>query len=483
MILKYLLISSAMIVAVFLLGCSRDDIGEPSKAAASISTEEAQAIARDAYLYGFPMVMNLKTLYEFAIDTNSPTYKAPVNQVSCEARLYTPADTTVVTPNSDTPYCIFWMDLRSEPLVMSVPEIEGGRYYGAQLIDLFTHNFAYIGTRTNDNAAGSYLLTGPGWAGEIPEGISEVISSETGLILTIIRTQLFNPADIERVAEIQGQYSLRPLSEVLGQIPPEPAPPINIPAWVTGAETSIAAFEYLDAALDLVNVHPDDAEIVARMAKIGLGTSGAFDSAAMEPSHLAALEMGVQQARGDIATFIQEQPSDPLASARIFGTRKFLAASAMEMGLSSPNMQRAVGAFLGLYGNSGAEAVYPTYLNNDDGQPFDAAQDNYELIFSAGELPPVDAFWSLSMYDGVTQLFIDNPLDRYLVSSAMLDDFVFEEDGSLIIHLQTESPGEDREANWLPAPDGPFYAVLRLYLPEQRVLDGAWGPPAMSRVD
>jgi hypothetical protein len=375
------------------------------------------------------------------------------------------------------------MDLRSEPLVMTVPEIESGRYYGAQLIDLFTHNFAYIGTRTNSNAAGSYLLTGPGWAGEIPEGISEVISSETGLILTIIRTQLFGPADIERVAEIQGQYSLRLLSEVLGQNPPEPASPISIPAWVTGAETSIAAFEYLDAALDLVDTHPDDAEIVASMAKIGLGTSAAFDIAAMEPSVLAALEKGVQQALGEIGVFIQEQTSDPMASARIFGTREFLAASAIEMGLPSPNMLRTVGAFLGLYGNSGEEAVYPAYLNDDDGQPFNAAQGNYELRFSADELPPVDAFWSLSMYDGATQLFIDNPLDRYLISSAMLDDFIFEEDGSLIIHLQAESPGTQREVNWLPAPDGPFYAVLRLYLPKQSALNGEWMPPILSSSD
>jgi hypothetical protein len=375
------------------------------------------------------------------------------------------------------------MDLRSEPLVMTVPEIESGRYYGVQLIDLFTHNFAYIGTRTNNNEAGSYLLTGPGWTGETPEGISEVISSETNLVFSIIRTQLFNPADIERVAEIQGQYSLHPLSEVRGQNPPDPAPPISIPAWITGAETSIAAFEYLDAALDLVDIHPDDAEIIASMARIGLGTSGAFDTTAMEPNDLAALEKGVQQARGDIGVFIQEHTSDPLASAKIFGTREFLAESATAMGLSSPNLQRTVAAVLGLYGNSGEEAVYPAYLNDDDGRPFDAAQGNYELKFSAGELPSVDAFWSLSMYDGVTQLFIDNPLDRYLVSSAMLDDFIFEEDGSLIIHLQNESPGAGRNANWLPAPDGPFYAVLRLYLPKESALNGDWSTPILSRSD
>jgi hypothetical protein len=467
-------------IALFATACG-DNAAETNPDDSKLSSGEVQSIARDAYLYGFPLVMNLKTLYEYTVDTESPNYKGPVNEVVCEARLYTPADTTIVTPNSDTPYCMFWMDLRSEPVVMTVPEIESGRYYGVQLIDLFTHNFAYIGTRTNNNEAGSYLLTGPGWAGETPEGISEVISSETNLIFSIIRTQLFNPADIERVAEIQAQYSLRPLSEYLGQNPAQPTPSINIPAWETGAETTIAAFEYLDAALDLVDVHPDDAEIVASMARIGLGTSGAFDSTAMEPSDLSALEKGVQQAQSDVQDFLAEHSSDPLVSARIFGTREFLIESATELGQSSPNLQRAVAALMGLYGNSGEEAIYPGYLSDRDGQPLNAAQSDYELRFSAGELPPVDAFWSLSMYDGMTQLFIDNPLDRYLISSAMLDDFVLEEDGSLIIHLQHQSPGAAREANWLPAPDGPYYVILRLYLPEQRVLEGEWNAPALSK--
>jgi hypothetical protein len=161
----------------------------------AVSAEEAEAIAQEAYIYGFPMVMNYKTLYNYAIDTQSPDYKGPFNQLACVARLFTPNDKAVVTPNADTPYCMFWMDLRAEPLVLSVPEMEPERFYHFQLIDLYTHNFAYVGTLTTGNGAGKYLLAGPNWQGEKPEGIDAVLQSETDFIFNVTRTQLFRPED------------------------------------------------------------------------------------------------------------------------------------------------------------------------------------------------------------------------------------------------------------------------------------------------
>ena len=151
-----------------------------------LTLEEAKAIAKEAYIYGFPMVINCKTVYDYVVNVNSPDYKGPFNQRSCEARLFTPDDKTVVTPNSDTPYCMLWMDLRAEPQVISVPEMEPERFYHVQLIDWYTHNYAYIGTRTNENKPGKYLLVGPNWKGEKPEGIKEVIKSETNLIFAVI---------------------------------------------------------------------------------------------------------------------------------------------------------------------------------------------------------------------------------------------------------------------------------------------------------
>ena len=483
MITKKFLKAFPLIAALLLLGCGAENATEPSKAKSELSADETRAIARDAYVFGFPLVMNLKTIYDYTIDIDSPNYKGPFNEVSCEARLFTPADTAVVTPNSDTPYCMFWMDLRSEPLVLMVPELEDNRYYSVQLVDFYTHNFAYIGTRINDNAAGSYLLAGPGWTGEKPDGITEILTSETDLNFAIIRTQLFDSADLERVAEIQSSYTLQPLSAYLGQDAPAGAPAIDFPSWKNGAEFSVAAFDYLDFALDLVKTHPDETKLAASFAKIGIGASDVFDTTALEPKISGVLESAVQQSVGELRDFINANSSDPIFSAKLFGTREFLIKSAAAMGQPNFYLPRAVGALAGLYGNSGAEAVYPTYFVDSERDQLNAAEHNYVMQFAADGLPPAKAFWSLSMYDGPTQLFIENPLDRYLVNSAMSSDFDFENDGSIVIYIQKDSPGADREANWLPAPDGTFYVTLRLYLPEQRVLAGEWSAPALSKAD
>jgi hypothetical protein len=478
---KQLLKACPLITAVFLLSCGGDNSTEPSATKADVSAEEAQTVARDTYVYGFPLVMNLKTIYDYVVNVESPNYKGPFNEVSCEARLFTPVDTAVVTPNSDTPYCMFWMDLRSEPLVLTLPDLEDDRYYSVQLVDFYTHNFAYIGTRVNNNAASRYLLAGPGWNGEKPDGIAEILASETDLIFAIIRTQLFDSDDLARVAQIQSTYALQPLSAYLGQDAPAQAPAIEFPSWVDGAEFSLAAFDYLDFALDLLSAHQDESALVASFAKIGIGTPDAFSAAALEPEISSALESAVQQSVGEMRALIGAMSSDPMMSAKVFGTRAFLNEAAAAMGQPNMYLPRAAAALAGLYGNSGEEAVYPTYFVDSEGDQLNAADHNYVMKFAAGELPPAKAFWSLSMYDGATQLFIDNPLDRYLVNSAMIGDFVFEDDGSLVIHVQKNPPGADREANWLPAPDGTFYLTLRLYLPEQRVLDGEWAAPALFK--
>ena len=481
--MKQLFRAWPLAAVVFLVSCGADSGEEPFSTKAEISAEEIQAIARDAYIYGYPLVMNLKTIYDYSVDVKSANYKGPLNEISCVARLFTPVDTAIVTPNSDTPYCMFWMDLRNEPLVLTVPEMEKNRYYSVQLIDLYTHNYAYIGTRLNDNVVGSYLLAGPSWNGDKPEGITEVLTSETDLVFAIIRTQLFDPNDLERVAEIQEAYSLQSLSEHLDRDAPARIPPPDFPDWKEGSESSVAAFEYLDFALDLVATHPDESELISGFANIGIGTPDTFSVDALAPEISAVLEAAVQQGIGEMRAFIATMSSDPLVSAKLFGTRAFLNETAPTMGQPNMYLPRATAALAGIYGNSGEEAIYPSYFVDNEGEQLDAATHNYVVKFAAGELPPVKAFWSLSMYDGPTQLFIDNSLDRYLVNSAMCGDFIYEDDGSLVIYIQKNPPGANLEANWLPAPDGTFYLVLRLYRPEQRVLDGGWIAPALSRSD
>ncbi len=200
--------------------------------------------------------------------------------------------------------------------------------------------------------------------------------------------------------------------------------------------------------------------------------------------HRGSLKDGAKEGFGELEVFIGDYGNDPLASAKIFGTREFLTSSAKDnYDLERPDLPRSVAAHMGLYGNSGAEAIYPTYLVDTDNQPLDAATNSYTLTFAKGKFPPVKAFWSLTMYDGMTQLFIENPLDRYLLNSNMMDQFSLEADGSLVFHIAKESPGEELKGNWLPAPDGPFYMVLRLYGPDTEALDGQWTPPALIRVN
>jgi hypothetical protein len=446
-----------------------------------LSPTEVKSIANEAYVYGFPVVVNYKTMWNYALDKGNPEYKGPFNQVSCEARLFTPEDKAVVTPNSDTPYCMFWMDLRAEPLVLSVPEIEADRYYSFQLIDLYTHNFAYVGTLTTGNDTGNFLIAGPDWNGEKPKGISEVIRSETGFIFNVTRTQLFGPNDLDQVKGIQTSYDLRPLSSFLGTEAAPAAPQPDFPTWEEGAQFDERFFGYLDFMMGLLGSPGEgEKELWNKLARVGIGTDGDFKFDALPKETQEAMKAGVKEGFGEIEAFIEKNSSDPLVSGKIFGTREFLTESAREnYGLDKLDLPRAAAAHQGIYGNSAAEALYPTFFIDADGKPLDASSNRYSMTFGEGDLPPVKAFWSVSMYDGKTQLFIDNPLDRYLLSSAMIDQFVRGDDGSLVLHISKESTGSESEPNWLPAPDGPFYMVMRLYGPEAQALDGTWSPPPL----
>ncbi len=451
----------------------------------SITPEEATAIAKEAYIYGFPMVMNYKTIYNYVVDTENPEYKGPFNQLSCVARLFTPEDKAIVTPNADTPYCMFWIDLRAEPMVLTVPEMEPERFYHFQLIDLYTHNFAYVGTLTTGNGAGAYLIAGPDWDGEKPEGISGVIRSETDFVFNVTRTQLFGADDLARVTEIQNAYDLQPLSAFLGAEAPPAQPMPDFPEWVEGAQFDERFFGYFDLMMSLLETPgTGEDQLWGQLARLGIGPGSTFDYAKLPAEIQEVLKAGIKEGFGEIEKFIGKYTSDPLLSGKIFGTREFLAESAQaNFGLENSDMLRSAAAHTGLYGNSAEEAIYPVYFTDADQQPLDGSANRYTLTVAEGQLPPVKAFWSLTMYDGKTQLFIDNPLDRYLLNSTMMEQFQVAKDGSLTLHIQNDPPGKDKQSNWLPAPDGPFYMVMRLYGPESAALEGEWTPPTVEKVD
>jgi hypothetical protein len=222
-----------------------------SAQAQDATAAEARQIAKEAYIYGFPMVDNYRIQHAYFVDTENPEYKAPWNQLANIPRVFTPADTAIQTPNSDTPYSFIGMDLRTEPIVLTVPAIEKDRYFSIQLIDAYTFNFDYIGSRTTGNDGGSFLIAGPGWKGETPAGVKKVFRSETEFVLAGYRTQLFNPDDLDNVKKIQAGYKAEPLSALLGQPAPEAAPAIDFikPQTPDEQKTSLEFFHILNFVL------------------------------------------------------------------------------------------------------------------------------------------------------------------------------------------------------------------------------------------
>lgn len=438
------------------------------------SPDQARAIAKEAYQYANPMVDGYRIQHAYFVNPDSPEYKGPWNQIHSIARVYTPQDKAVQTPNSDTPYSMAGLDLRTEPLVLTVPAIEAGRYFSIQLVDLYTHNFAYIGSRTTGNGGGNFLLAGPRWEGEAPKGITQVIRSETELALAIFRTQLFNPADLENVKTIQAGYKLQPLSAFLGQPAPPQAPAIDFIAPLTPAQVkeSPLVFRHLNFLLQFAPTHASEVALMERFARIGIGAGEPLDPDALAPEMKAALQGGIADAWAEMAKLKKTRiDTGEVTSGDLFGTREFL---------KNNYLYRMAAAVLGIFGNSKQEAMYPFYSADSEGQALSGSH-RYTLRFAPGQLPPVDAFWSVTMYELPASLLVDNPIDRYLLNSPMLPQFKRDPDGGITFYLQADSPGADKESNWLPAPAGPFMAVMRLYWPKAEALDGTWTAPKLQR--
>lgn len=442
---------------------------------------ETRAIAEEAYVFGFPMIAGYKALYQFNVDKSSNQYKGPFNTIINDSQVFTYKDTAIVTPNSDTPYSMLQADLRAEPLVICVPAVASPRYYSVQFCDMYSCTYAYVGSRATGTEAGCYLLAGPDWKGETPAGVKGVFRCETQFSLVIFRTQLFNAGDIENVKKVQAGYQVKPLSAFLGKAPPPPAPEIK---WLAFNEDlfKTQAPEAIDFLLQFCPEMPGDAAVRAKMASIGIGPKKTFNFKDLSLEHKLEVGEGIKRGFASI-----EKKRDELgteingwAVGSAFGDRAFYNGNYLE---------RAAAALAGIYGNEAAEAMYPMCKADSTGQPLDGSKHNYTLTFPAGAMPPVNAFWSVTMYDGKTQLLIKNPIDRYLINSPMLPGMKKNADGSLTLYVQKSSPGKDKESNWLPAPDGPIYLVMRLYWPKTgspSILPpgkGTWKPPAVVRAN
>jgi hypothetical protein len=438
-----------------------------------------KAIAEEGFIYGLPIVMNYAVMHEFCVDKNSGQYKGPFNELVNSNRVFTYEDTAIVTPNSDTPYSMLWLDLRAEPMVISVPAVPRERYYSVQFIDGNTYNYGYIGSRATGTEPGDYLVAGPGWKGETPAGIKKVFSSTTPFGLTVFRTQLFTADDMPGVEKVQAGYKAQPLSTFLKQPAPPAAPKIDfLPASTKGIKANF--YEYLDFALQFVPPSPEASDIRAKLASIGVGPGKTFEFKELSLEHRAAVLLGMRDGNDKVDKFLATgmKSVNGWKVGALFGDRTFY---------NGDWQMRAAAAKGGIYGNNAVEAVYPMTRSDVAGKLLDGGKHNYTITFAAGSLPPVNAFWSVTMYDGKSQLLIKNPINRYLINSPMLPGMKKNADGSLTLYVQKDSPGEAKESNWLPAPDDTIYLVMRLYWPKETppsILpagEGTWQPPAVAQ--
>lgn len=440
--------------------------------------QELVDVAGDAYSFFFPMLMGYRFLFGSFLVPDLPSHRAPVNTLSGEPQTLDHTFEEVISPNADTPYSMAGLDLRAEPMVLSVPEITD-RFYHFQFEDLWGHNAHYVGVNTTGTAAGAYLLAGPGWDGEVPDDIDEVLRFETDVVFVIGRTQLLGPEDVETLGEIMASYDLSPLSSHLGETAPA-SQAYDWPVWDDEASRDERFIGCANALLPLCEpFHPEDVPHMERFARIGIGPGDAFDAEALDESTRNAIRSGVEEARTAIEARISDlgdlgREVNGWSITRAFGDRDWY---------GGDHLLRAALAMMGWGGNDASEAIYPLCREDSEGQPLHGDH-RYRITLSS--LPPARGFWSLTMYDtrydGTAGYLVENPIGRYLINSTT-QGLVLGQDGSLTIHIQSDEPEtEEGRANWLPAPTGPFYVILRLYLPEESALDGSWDPPPIERV-
>ncbi|MGJ7517615.1 DUF1254 domain-containing protein [Pseudomonas baetica] len=430
--------------------------------AATLDQPQARALAQEAYVFAYATVEHDKVLSAIAA-------KLPFNRLYSEPRLLGPQDDKVVSPNNDTFYSRALLDLRGEPQVLEVPAVQG-RYYSFQLVDMRTDNLDYIGTRATGDQAGRYLIVGPDWKGDLPPGFSGVIRSPSRLVFLLGRTEVKGEADQQDAANVLKGYTLQPLSKVIGKVTPEALPALQLPAYEdTRQGPAQALFNTFNALAPLHQWTASEQTKLARFVAIGLQPGALFEPpAALKEAIAQGAEAGREQVRAASSQLSVEQQGWFRSPTNV---GKF----------GDDDLTRAAVAWRYIYANDAVEAVYPMALHDVQGQVLDG-RNTYRLHFPADQLPPVDAFWSLTLYDGKTQLLAANPIQRYSLGDRS-PDLHYDADGGLTLILQPHDPVSALRSNWLPTPEGPFNLLLRLYLPKVAALDGSYRMPTITRVE
>ncbi|MER5836693.1 DUF1254 domain-containing protein [Rhodococcus qingshengii] len=402
------------------------------------------------------MVENYRTMYAQAIDASDPRYIGGFGIYRHYPEPARPENTDIVTPNNDTPYSWLWLDLRAEPYVVGVPAID--RYYILPFHDLYTIYAGFVGAVTTGTGAGSYLLAGPTWNGDVPAGIDGVIRSATDFVGSLTRTALM-PDGIEAMEKIQAAYDVRPLSAFAATEKPQQPPAPQWPVWDEQKfTTTVAFYELIDFLLQYAPPLEEDVDIRARISTIGLRGQGKFRTEDLDATERAQFENGLADGRAEI----EVQEGHTSSSIGIFGTHEQMAGK---------YSHRNIGAAKGIYGLPPSEAWYAGWLNDTDGD-VPVGTKSFTVTFAADALPKVKFFWSATMYRLPERLLVANPIDRYSIGDRT-PDIVYNDDGSLTLHISHDEPREPAaRANWLPAPEGPFTVVVRAYGGEADIVDG-----------
>jgi hypothetical protein len=439
--------------------------------AQALSHEEAVKIGTEAYIYGYPLVTMEMTRRVMTNVAEPIGTRAPMG-VFVLMKSYPDASFTDVTaPNADTLYSSIWLDLGKEPYIFSLPD-QKDRYYLMPMLSGWTDVFAVPGTRTTGDKAQKYAVTGPNWKGTLPEGVTE-LKCPTNLLWMIGRTYCTGtPEDYKAVHALQAQYSYVPLSAYGKTYTPPKGkvdPSIDMKKPVRDQVNELDAVRFFKLFAILLKDNPpakDDAPMLEKLAKIGIVPGKEFDA-----SKLPA----------DAAKVIPSEALKRITSDTEGGSKVNGWTFSTKTGLYGTDyLQRAYITYFGLGANRPQDAVYPTLPVDSDGKPLSGGN-KYVIHFEKGQTPPVKGFWSITMYNQ-NFFFVDNPLNRYTVSSRF--NFNYNKDGSLDLYIQNESPGKDKEANWLPAPKDGFVLMMRLYWPSETapsIIDGTWQPPGVTK--
>jgi hypothetical protein len=463
--LKRMLITTTLATLVTWFG--------PTARAAELTPAEARAIAVEAYIYAYPLVtMDVTRRVMSNVPAGVKPGIGPANAFH-HMRTYPPVEfRDVVRPNFDTLYSVAWLDLTVEPMILSVPDA-GGRYFLMPLYDMWSDAYAVPGKRTSGTAAGTYAITPPGWTGKLPKGV-ERIESPTALNWIITRTQTNGPPDYAAVNKFQDGFKVTPLSQ-WGKPAGKPAafkpdPTVDMKTAPLNQVNGMTGEKFFAYAAQLMKVHRPhltDWSVLARMKRLGLVPGQPLDIAKVDPV--------VRQA-------LLDAPAEALKLMQSITPGKVVNGWQMmtdTMGVyGNFYLKRAYIAMIGLGANQVDDAIYPIAVSDGDGQPLDGNAD-YLIHFTKAELPPVDAFWSVTMYDA-EGFQVANSLNRFAIGDR--DPLKYNADGSLDLYMQNGSPGPDKESNWLPAPRGKLGITMRLYAPKPEVANGSWAPPPIRRV-